>query len=193
MSGREPQKNERKTPMNIFISGGAKNGKSTYAEQFACDMAYEKKRPLYYIATMIPHDSEDEERIARHRRSRAGKGFKTIECSSNISEAISGKRGVFLIDSVTALLSNEMFLEDGTVIEDAYIKVADDLAKIINEHSNVVFVSDYIYSDAISYGELTDVYKRGLAFIDKTLAYLCDRVIEVSYGFLDEYEKGKNI
>ena len=71
--------------------------------------------------------------------------------------------------------------------------MADDLAKIINEHSNVVFVSDYIYSDAISYGELTDVYKRGLAFIDKTLAYLCDRVIEVSYGFLDEYEKGKNI
>ncbi len=175
--------------MNIFVSGGAKNGKSTYAEQTAHSMAREKKLPLYYIATMIPHDDEDEERIARHRRQRAGMGFKTIECGRDISAAISGKRGVFLLDSVTALLSNEMFREDGEIIEDAHIKVADDLAKVINEHDNVVFVSDYIYSDAIPYGELTEAYKRGLAYVDKTLAYLCDKAIEVSFGFIEEYER----
>lgn len=175
--------------MNIFISGGAKNGKSTYAEQMAHSMASEKKLPLYYIATMIPHDREDEERIARHRQQRAGMGFKTIECGTDISNAISGKKGVFLLDSVTALLSNEMFGEGGEVAEDAYLKVADDLAAVIGEHENVVFVSDYIYSDAMSYGDLTEAYKRGLAYVDKTLAELCDKAVEVSFGFMEEYEK----
>ena len=49
--------------MNVFISGGAKNGKSTYAQTLAYDMAKEQKCPLYYVATMIPHDDEDRARI----------------------------------------------------------------------------------------------------------------------------------
>ncbi len=40
--------------MNIFISGGCKNGKSFYTQRAAKEMAEEKDLPLYYIATMIP-------------------------------------------------------------------------------------------------------------------------------------------
>lgn len=174
--------------MRIFISGGSKNGKSTYAEKLAVSISKEKKLPLYYVATMIPHDEEDEARILRHRRERAGLGFRTIESGRDVSEAASGKRGVFLLDSVTALLSNEMFREDGSVDEHAHIKVADDLAKMIDEHEDIVFVSDFIYSDAISYGELTDKYKEGLAYVDRTLAFLCDRAVEFSFGFAVDYK-----
>ena len=45
--------------MNVFISGGCKNGKSYYAQRDAKRQAGAAGRPLYYIATMIPHDEED--------------------------------------------------------------------------------------------------------------------------------------
>ena len=41
--------------MSTYISGGCKNGKSFYAQR----VAKAGGTPLYYIATMIPHDSED--------------------------------------------------------------------------------------------------------------------------------------
>ena len=54
--------------MSVFISGGCKNGKSFYAQR----IAKAGGAPLYYIATMIPHDEEDLARIRRHRDERAG-------------------------------------------------------------------------------------------------------------------------
>lgn len=48
--------------MNYFLSGGAKNGKSSLAQQIVCAQG----GPHYYLATMIPHDDEDWLRIRRH-------------------------------------------------------------------------------------------------------------------------------
>ena len=62
--------------MNVFISGGAKNGKSMFAQRAAKEMAEEKGAPLYYVATMIPHDEEDEARIARHIRERSAERLR---------------------------------------------------------------------------------------------------------------------
>ena len=62
--------------MKIFVSGGCKNGKSTIAEKLAVSL---KKDNLYYIATMVPSDKEDENRILNHQKSREGLGFKTLE------------------------------------------------------------------------------------------------------------------
>lgn len=45
--------------MNIFISGGCKNGKSYHAQELARSMAQESNLPLYYLATMIPRDDFD--------------------------------------------------------------------------------------------------------------------------------------
>ena len=77
--------------MNIFISGGAKNGKSMFAQKTAYKMAEEHGRPLYYVATMIPKDCEDEARIARHIREREGWGFTTIERGQNIAGLLEKK------------------------------------------------------------------------------------------------------
>lgn len=178
--------------MNIFISGGCKNGKSYHAQELAQEMAREKSLPLYYLATMIPTDDEDRARIRRHLSEREGWGFDTIEQGRNICEALTGSTlsgvkvspgGVFLLDSVTALLSNEMFLPEGTVVLDAAEKLAAELSEFANRTGNTVFVSDYIYSDGQLFDEYTENYRRGLALIDRTLAALCDQVVEVSYGF----------
>ena len=99
--------------MNYFLSGGAKNGKSSLAQRIVCA----QPGPHYYLATMIPHDDEDLLRIQRHIDDRAGLGFATVECGTDILSALGrmDPGGAVLLDSVTALLSNEMFRADGTM------------------------------------------------------------------------------
>ena len=165
--------------MSTLISGGCKNGKSFYAQR----IAKAGGTPLYYIATMIPHDGEDDARIQRHREERAGWGFETLECGRNILSCLdrADECGAFLLDSVTALLSNEMFAPDG-IDMNAPEQVANALTEFVRRAPNTVFVSDYIYSDAMRYDPLTEAYRAGLALIDRRLAACCDNVIEVVNG-----------
>lgn len=170
--------------MNIFISGGAKNGKSMYAQHLTKKMS-EDGRKLYYIATMDPVDEEDEIRIQRHIKDREGWGFETIEQPIDMSKIYEKEidlNGAFLFDSVTALLSNEMFKKDGSVDTLAHKKIAKDLVEFAEKTGNTVFVSDYIYSDARRFDELTEKYREALAYIDRELCKVCDTVVEVSYG-----------
>lgn len=188
--------------MNVFISGGCKNGKSMYAQTIARDMSCQQRIELYYLATMRPVDEEDLARIARHIKEREGWGFTTVEQSQNICQCLNinlesedsdsggaNPKGVFLLDSVTALLSNEMFKMDGSIDYEAPARVADELKKFAELTGNTVFVSDYIYGDAADYDPVTEAYRRGLAQIDRILAKNCDRVIEVSFGNVIEYKE----
>jgi len=165
--------------MSTYISGGCKNGKSFYAQRAAKACG----KPLYYIATMIPHDDEDLARIRRHREERAGWGFETLECGREILACLEGVdvRGSFLLDSVTALLSNEMFTASG-MDEAAPERIADALETFVRRAPNTVLVSDFIFSDAMLYDAWTEAYRRGLAYIDRRLAAACDSVIEVVAG-----------
>ena len=149
--------------MTIFLSGGAKNGKSTLAQHLT--RALTKSGPMYYVATMIPHDAEDDARIARHLQERDGWGFSTLECGKGITKSIIDKNinGSFLFDSVTALLKEE-------------------LLALADHAENVVFVSDFIYADAAHYDELTQAYRKGLADADRALAARCDCVAELCGG-----------
>ena len=172
--------------MKIFITGGAKNGKSSLAKKLALKLA--RGGVHYYVATMIPSDQEDQDRIAHHIADRAGLGFTTIECGRNIDQCLekADPRGTFLVDSVTALLLNELF-PDPTSCEmdmEAPERCAGQLKTFLAGTENAVLVSDYIYSDAYRYDEVTENYRKGLASLDRLLAELCDTVIEVSAGNL---------
>lgn len=168
--------------MTVLISGGVKNGKSYHAQRIAHRLAGDA--PLYYIATMIPHDTEDEQRIARHISDREGWGFETIECPCDILRCFDSAKpeGVFLLDSTTALLSNEMFLNDGRINRAAAEKIAEELCVFAKNAGGLVIVSDSIYSDAIIYSDLTEEYRMGLAYIDRAIAKICDIVLEICCG-----------
>ena len=188
--------------MNILISGGCKNGKSYYAQKLAAKLA--AGGPLYYVATMIPRDDEDRARIQRHIRERAGWGFETIEQPRSIAGLIKREdvdlKGSFLLDSVTAILENEMFpvaLKDGTAeflgedetapgrVSAELIAFAEAVAKA---GGSAVFVSDGIYGDKGGYSRSTEEYRRALAEADRALASVCDKVTEVTYGFTEEWK-----
>lgn len=173
--------------MKIFVSGGCKNGKSTYAERLARMLAcFGGYKPLYYVATMLPVDEEDETRILRHQQSRAGFGFETVELPTDIGKlpSLCDSYGSFLLDSVTALLANEMFLPGGRFNRQAHEKIAGELLQVMDHVEHMVIVSDYIYSDAVSYDPLTEDYRKALAYIDRTCAAVSDVVVEVCYGSL---------
>lgn len=170
--------------MTFLISGGAKNGKSTLAQELAVKLSGEGKR--YYVATMIPVDEEDRDRIRRHVADRAGLGFETVECCKNVMSCLdtADPEGTFLVDSVTALLQNALFPaeKDYEMDLEAGERCANEIIAFGGIAKNVVFVSDYIYSDAERYSESTEIYRRCLASIDCRLAEACDTVVEVAAG-----------
>ena len=170
--------------MTIFISGGCKNGKSTIAED--CCLALAEGGPLYYVATMQAFDDEDRLRIKRHQKSREGKGFTTLEQPSDLLECLKRsdpENGTYILDSVTALLINEMYSPDRPdAAPDAAERTAKALEEFAKSVKNAVFVSDFIYSGADRYSEYTMDYLRALAHCDRTLARCCDAVAEISGG-----------
>jgi adenosylcobinamide kinase/adenosylcobinamide-phosphate guanylyltransferase len=168
--------------MTYFISGGAKNGKSTLAQDIAVVLGGKR----YYVATMISTGEEDNERIRRHIEDRDGMGFETVECFRNIMDCLNtaDKDGVFLVDSVTALIQNSLFpMEKNYEMDlEAANRCAGELVEFAHTVRHAVFVSDYIYSDAEAFSESTEMYRKCLASIDRRLAQICDTVIEVSAG-----------
>lgn len=171
--------------MIVFITGGAKNGKSSFAQSLAVKLAAGGRR--YYIATMIPVDDEDRERIRRHVADREGLGFETVEQGKNILECLKtcDPGASFLLDSTTALLMNELFIPpDWHLDETAGERCGDEVAAFAQAVKHIVIVSDYIYSDAQRYDDVTETYRRGLASIDRKLAAISDVVLEMSGGNL---------
>ena len=167
--------------MTVFISGGAKCGKSSLAQDLTVALAKGGKR--YYVATMIPSGAEDYDRIRQHIADRDGLGFETVECFKNIM-SVADTDGTYLVDSVTSLIQNSLFpVEKNYEMDlDGANRCADELIQFAGTVRHAVFVSDYIYSDAERYSESTEMYRKCLADIDCRLAKVCDAVIEVSAG-----------
>jgi adenosylcobinamide kinase/adenosylcobinamide-phosphate guanylyltransferase len=177
--------------MQIFISGGCKNGKSTHAQRIAqrqCTGA----NPLYYIATMSASDHEDVARIARHQSEREGWGFTTLEQPRTIENILEkcDPNGSFLLDSLTALLANEMFSLSGDVDDHACTRISTGLTRILHEIRDIVIVSDYLYSDAQIYDPLTERYRKSLATLDRLVAKHCAVVLEATYTQLTFHKGG---
>ena len=98
------------------------------------------------------------------------------------------RAGTFLLDSVTALLANEMFA--GGFDPRAPARAAEELAAFLDGVRNCVVVSDYIYADGADYGPRSEAFRRGLAALDRLLAERCGCVVEVCAG-LPIVQKGR--
>lgn len=168
--------------MTIFINGGCKNGKSTFALNMAKRLA--GNAPRYYVATMQPCDEKEWECVRTHRAARAGMGFETLEQGVNLPGCLDGAmlHGTFLVDSITALLANEMFRADGRMDRNAAERVAKDLTCFLASVKHAVFVSDYLDSDGRAYDPWSEHYRLGLARLDRLLARSCDCVAEICAG-----------
>ena len=109
----------------ILITGGARSGKSTYAERLAAQLAEPLGRGVTYLATSQTYDAEMAARVAAHRAARPA-AWTTVECPLEVPAAIrehaaagaqagspasGGPAGpaVFLLDCVTFWVTNLLF------------------------------------------------------------------------------------
>ena len=175
--------------MNYLIIGGAKSGKSHISEQIALSLNKDK---AVYIATMKPFDIEDEERIKNHIKAREGLNFITIEKQLSLHEIVNEikENDTVLLDSITSLLTNEMFAGN-EIVTDPSIKILTSLDLIMNKAENTIIVSDFIFNDSMEYDDITEIYKKELGIINRHLARICENVIECSFGNI-KYHKGGN-
>jgi len=97
-------------PRLVYVTGGARSGKSAYAQRLAEGCA----GALLYVATAGVHDAEMEERVRRHRLAR-GERWTTLEEPTDLARRIperSRDKGAVLIDCATLWLTNLLFARD---------------------------------------------------------------------------------
>jgi len=95
----------------ILILGGARSGKSSFAQQIAERLGGK----VLFVATGKPLDDEMALRIEEHKRERA-KSWRTLEIDSKVGQRLEGQIGdveVVLLDCVTLLVSNILTGEGG--------------------------------------------------------------------------------
>lgn len=168
--------------MICLVIGGAKSGKSMYAQNLSKELENESGN-LYYVATMNPYDLEDLKRIENHLKERDGYGFETIEVQRNIGSIVSKieKKDTLLIDSLTSIVTNEMFYLD-EFNENVKSNIINGIKSISNAALNVVMVSDYISSDSIHYDNYTESFRKELGNLNIELAKASDVVIECVFN-----------
>ena len=88
-----------------LITGGARSGKSAFAESLARDAAL----PVTYIATLEPLDEEMRDRVAQHRAQRPA-AWRTVEETTDLDAAAreAGGGDTILLDCIAVWTSNRL-------------------------------------------------------------------------------------
>ena len=188
--------------MRVFVCGGAGAGKSAFAESVAQKLG----GSLVYVATMPVVSPEDEAKVERHHRLRAGKGFVTIERPGALSD-LPDNGETMLIECLSTHVANLMFNPSNAPTDaaqhgtnsclgnpvstdtdsgqnaDHWIKVLKtELAPLLNRKGNTIFVSAEIASDGTTYSPETEAYKSVLTAINRYLVQNSDAAFEVVCG-----------
>lgn len=171
--------------MIVFVSGGARSGKSEIAEQRVVSAAGGSS--CYYLATADVYDEEMAERVARHRQSRQEQWqnvqWKTIEAPLRIDQAIAKvpDGSAVLLDCLTLWASQVLYASELSE-EEGMELLANTLADAWVRQVHLVIVSNDINealppTDAESW--------RYLAFLQRAHCWLAaeaDSVVEVIAG-----------
>lgn len=97
-----------------LVLGGARSGKSAYAQRAAETWASARNVTPVFIATAEAGDAEMAERIERHRLER-GRAWRTLEAPLDLPGALAalGRTDAAVVDCLTLWLANAMAQPDG--------------------------------------------------------------------------------
>ena len=194
--------------MITLITGGSGSGKSAYAEKYICHVSNEKGyKEKYYIATMQVFDDEGQRKIDRHRRLRAGKGFITIEQPRDIQNAVSKLQSESslktgrsaLLECMSNLVANEMFppvdasgmqaaeaekeaLDDPENMKDYETAQISRVSKKVLKEVSILSENVAELVDGVCYDESTMNYIKAMGIVNRGLAAMAERVVEVVAG-----------
>ena len=167
----------------LLVLGGARSGKSRYAEQ----RVMEVPSPWTYLATAQAFDDEMVRRIADHR-ARRSTDWQTVECPFDLATAVAthaiAGRAV-LVDCLTLWLSN--LLIGGTDIDadvDADVDAGiDRLVESVTAASGLlVLVSNEVGLGIVPDNALARRFRDQTGWLHQRLATLCDEVVLMVAG-----------
>ncbi|MCR2044344.1 bifunctional adenosylcobinamide kinase/adenosylcobinamide-phosphate guanylyltransferase [Anaerosalibacter massiliensis] len=172
--------------MIILVTGGARSGKSSFAEK-----QYENKKDVVYIATSKVMDKEMEDRVILHKKSRPSY-WRTFEGNYDLDNAI-GKEENYLLDCVTVLTSNIMYdltkdeerisIELQKKVEDTVVNELNKLINKINdENYNLVLVTNEIGSSLVPESHIGRVFRDVQGRVNQRIASISNEVYLVCCG-----------
>ncbi len=156
-----------------LILGGARSGKSRYAE--ALVMAHAP--PWRYLATAEPGDAEMRARIAEHR-ARRGPEWHTIEAPHNLPTALSDAPGAAaLVDCLTLWLSNLMLADADIEAETGALEAA-----LRRRMALTVLVANEVGLGIVPKNALARRFRDAAGMLNQRIAARADRVVFVAAG-----------
>lgn len=170
----------------VLVLGGARSGKSRFAEQLAENTNLEK----IYVATAHAGDDEMASRIAEHQ-SRRGPGWRTVEEALDLAETIrrwASPNCVLLIDCLTLWATNLMFSENEGVEPQA-----DFFDTLSGYPYPMILVSNEVGLGIVPENALARKFRDRAGLINQEAARLSDAVYFTAAGLpltLKSPEKG---
>jgi adenosylcobinamide kinase/adenosylcobinamide-phosphate guanylyltransferase len=171
-----------------LVFGGARSGKSAYAEQLAAASGKE----VVYIATARAGDGEMAVRIAHHQRQRPAV-WTTVEEPLALAAALRqwcAPHRLVLVDCLTLWLSNLMF-EGGTEYPDVgeitlperfHTERAALLAVLEQAAGDIVLVSNEVGMGIVPYGAVSRAFTDEAGRLNQAVAAACGRAVFVAAG-----------
>lgn len=163
----------------IFVSGGVRSGKSSFAEKQAKQLIERTSGTLHYIATGVPTDQEMVDRIRRHQVDRAGFGWTTWESPTEVGKLSDHFNGddIVLLDCLTTWLNNELFQNE---IPDAVeSQILTEIDRLVESCHSLVIVSNDVFYDAMVDSELVFTYKRVLGRLHQQIVKIASDAFHV--------------
>jgi adenosylcobinamide kinase/adenosylcobinamide-phosphate guanylyltransferase len=171
-----------------LILGGARSGKSAYAERLAVDSGKE----VIYLATATAGDAEMAARIAHHRNARPAEWITVEEPLALGNQLLrwSSPDRLILVDCLTLWLSNLLFSsgeeypEVGEIVLPALFHEQQDmLASALTKcASDVVLVSNEVGLGIMPMGAVSRCFTDEQGRLNQAMAAICDRAVFVAAG-----------
>ena len=162
--------------MRILILGGARSGKSRYAEK----LALESGREAVYIATGWAGDEEMSARITRHREQRP-QSWLTVEEPCALGKALETHAAInrfLIVDCLTLWLAN--LLEQGDArFQQERVALLDTLPAL---PGTLCLVSNEVGLGIVPINPLARRFVDEAGWLHQDLAQLCERVVWIAAG-----------
>lgn len=176
----------------ILVTGGARSGKSTYAEKLVSELS----QHVTYIATGIITDEDMAARIEHHKKRRPSH-WKTIESYKDFEKLTTDEAfvnsDVFLLDCLTVMMTNLMFdepvdydtcsMDEVNLIE---IKIQSEIEKLLGvmaEHNKtLVLVSNEVGLGLVPAYRLGNLFRDIAGRMNQYVASRADSVLFIVSG-----------